>query len=383
MARYCSILLSPQRAKGRFPSAIVNKGMGVMKYHLFCALWIGILSGSFVLLASRSVEAADSNSASHVSYTFPYTPLTYGAPVVQVKINDSVTGNFLIDTGSSANLITDALVDKLGLKPQPIAQGKTPFLLDGKPASSVSSLNLQIGSLKLNGGVYFVIKAKSLSSFMKQPIDGIISMQILRYFALDIDFAHHKITMWFPNALPEDVVKQAGFEGAFVVPLSANVPDDVLYDPVKAVVDADAYWRLLYFVPVEINDGVKTAHESLLLDSGNAATILPSEVSFLLKLKPFGVQAIPNLLSVSQPVEEVQVPTFQSGNLCLLNHTVGYYQKGNVGNTPVLGLDVLSGYHVLIDFGAKKMYLQSSLSAVVKQKLLLGGSSATTGSKSK
>lgn len=48
------------------------------------------------------------------------------------------------------------------------------------------------------------------------------------------------------------------------------------------------------------------------------------------------------------------------------NHTVGILQSkaegsGPVRETGILGVDVLSGYHVLIDFGAKKMYIKSAV----------------------
>lgn len=78
------------------------------------------------------------STSAHASYTFPFTSLFYGAPVVQAKINDTVTATFLIDTGSSANFISQTVVDKLGLKPQDDHLTRDPSFLEGKQPMFVS-----------------------------------------------------------------------------------------------------------------------------------------------------------------------------------------------------------------------------------------------------
>ena len=56
---------------------------------------------------------------------------------------------------------------------------------------------LQIGSLTLSGGAYIVIGGaitRNLTAILGQPVNGVISMQTLRYLATEIDFSTHQIT---------------------------------------------------------------------------------------------------------------------------------------------------------------------------------------------
>ena len=285
---------------------------------------------------------------------------------MQAKINDTVTATFLVDTGSSANFISQAIVDKLGLKPQITTQIVIPFLLEGKQATFVSPENVLIGSLTLQGGAYIVLSSKALATMTGEAVDGILSMQMLRYFAIDLDFPRHQMTLWIPNALNDEAVKQVGFSNAFTVPLISSIPDLILNDPAKAMASAEAYWNLKYFVPVQIGDGVHVSQQNLLLDTGSGITIFPAVVSESLHLKVQEAIPLPKRLFGSQRGNFVQAPNLQIGGLHFVNHTVGILQSKTEGSGPVretgiLGIDALSGYRALIDFGAKKMYIKSAV----------------------
>jgi len=315
--------------------------------------------------AAASPPAAVSTPA-RASYTFPFTSLFYGAPVVQAKINDTVTATFLVDTGSSTNAISQSLVDKLCLKPQITTQIIVPSLLGGKQATFVSPEKVLVGSLTLQGGAYIVTPTKELGLMTGGAVDGIIGMEMLRYFAVDLDFARHQMTLWFPNGLADDAVKQAGFSDAFTVPLIPSIPDSIIYDPAKAAQSVEGYWNLKYSVPVQISDGTHTSQQNLLLDSGSGVTIFPADVSGSLKLEVQEISALPKQLFGTQRANIVQAPSLQIGSLRLVSYAVGILQaraagEGHMSETGTLGLDVLSGYRVLMDFGAKKMYFKPAI----------------------
>jgi hypothetical protein len=330
-----------------------------------------LLSVCFVLSTGSAPADAEnppptSDTPTHISYTFPFTTLAYGAPVVQAKVNDTVMGTFLIDTGSGANLLTQTMVDKLGLKPRKISSDKAPYILDGKPATMISPLKLQIGPLATDGGAYLVITAKTMAAATgSATVDGIISMQALRYFAMDIDFLRHQMTLWYPNGLKEDAVKQAGFSEAITVPLIPSIPDSILYDPVKAVASQEAYWNLVFRVSVQLSDGVHVSQQNLVLDTGSGSTNFPSSVAASLKLKTYETVKNPNTLDGANSTDVALAPSVQLGSLCLRDHPIGIYQASMTPGTPNLGLDMLYGYRVLIDFGAKKMYLKPNFSVTV------------------
>lgn len=323
---------------------------------LWLVLWTSLMALVGGTLAATGAPPADTGAPARTSYTFPFSTLPYGAPAVQVKVNDKIMGTFLIDTGASANMITDTMAAKLGLKPQVLPLGRGPVFPGGKPAAFVSPLKLQIGPLTTGGGAAVVVPAAKLASSPGGGVDGVLSMQALRYFALDIDFAQRQITMWYPNGLTDAAVKQAGFGGVSAVPLVPNIPDAILYDPAKAAASVDAYWSLLYSVPVQVGDGVRVSRQNLVLDTGSGVTIFPSGVSASLRLKRSGSLETPDLMNGIQAVDYAEAPLLQLGDVRLLNRTVGIITKGR--DSPVLGVDVLSGYRVLMDFGAKRMYLK-------------------------
>lgn len=331
---------------------------------LFLFLCFAAMAGG--ARAGAETPAVTAAAPARASYTFPFTSLFYGAPVVEAKINDTVTATFLIDTGSSANFISQTVVDKLGLKPQDAHLTRDPSFLEGKQPMFVSPQKVLAGSLTLQGGAYLVESAKELAVGCGGAVDGIIGMQLLRYFAVDLDFPRHQITLWFPNGLADDAVKQAGFSDAFTVPLIPSIPDSIIYDPVKAGQSTEAYWRLYYSVPVQIGDGLHVSQQSLLLDTAGGVTLFPSEVSRALNLEVQGTMPLSKPTYGSQRVNIVQAPTIQIGSLCLLNQTVEVFQSGTAGEGPAhktaaLGLNLLSGYRILMDFGAKKMYFKPNI----------------------
>ncbi len=327
--------------------------------------------------------SADASSIAPIIYIFPFTT-PYGAPVVQVKIHrpqasdntkssDNVTALFVIDTGASSNAISDTLVAKMDLKSQPALNSGAAFLVDGKPAQMVTPLNLQVGELELESGTFLIVKAKTLAAVTKSNIDGIISMQVLRYFALDIDYAHHQIKMLYPGGLTQNAIKEAGFGGASLVPLISSIPDSVLNNPAKSAASATYYWDLTYSLPVQISDGTQNSRQVLLLDTGSSGTIFPAEVSKNLSLKVSQTLRTPTVSEGDDIIDSVIAPRLQigdqTGGPSLTNQPVFVSHADAAHSISVLGNDVLNAYHVLMDFEAKKMYFLPSHSKNLQIKL--------------
>ena len=340
-----------------------------MKQTLLPALLMLLMGCHFV--TAWADAPADTRSAPPTIYTFPFTT-PYGAPVVQVKIHrpqasgntkfgDDVTALFVIDTGAGSNAISDTLVAKMGLKSQPALNSGAAFLVDGKPAQMVTPLNLQVGGLELESGTFLIVKAKTLAAITKSKIDGIISMQVLRYFALDIDYAQHQITMLYPGGLTKDAVKDAGFGGASLVPLISSIPDSVLNNPAKSAASATYYWDLTYSLPVQISDGTHNSRQVMLLDTGSSGTIFPAEVSKNLSLKVSQTLTTPTVSEGDNIIDSVIAPRLQIGDQIggpsLTNQPVFVSHTDAAHHIPVLGNDVLNAYHLLMDFEAKKIYL--------------------------
>ena len=64
----------------------------------------------------------------------------------------------------------------------------------------------------------------------------------------------------------------------------------------------------------------------------------------------------------------MQVPSLQIGDLRLVDRPAYCYHDVSGQFEPLLGLDVLTGYCILLDFGAKKMYLKTSIGRACMEK---------------
>ncbi len=309
----------------------------------------------------------------HASYTIPYSAAPHGQIVVQAKVDGRLEGTFLVDTGTSVNLITKALVSELALKPLPLPPEQSP-LWEGKPAMLVSP-DLQIGTLTLRGGAYVVVSdatTRSLTAIVGQSVDGVIGMQTLRYLAIEIDFSAHQITIVSPGSLSGGAVQRFGFGNSFVVPLVPTLDGKTLDDPGKVATDPNAYWNLTYDVPVRIGDGTRSLQQRLQLDTGSVVTVFASEAVSSLGLKTDGTDAGQGL-DGPRLTDLIVVPSIYIGNLCLRDRHAYCYRAGQGQSSPLLGLDVFSGYRVLLDFAAKTMYLAPPAPAVPTLKLKTGG----------
>lgn len=297
-------------------------------------LW-GLLAAALPVLAAAAPPQA--------SVTFPYAPLTvgstvYGLPLVQVRVNDAVTGTFLFDTGTNVSLLTDTLAAKLGLTPKPVLKDGHPFQVQGQSAEAVVVSRLQAGALRLNNVQMIVWKEQALVSLAQHPLDGIIGTNIMRFFPVLFDCARSQITIWRPGALTTEELTQAGFADAAAVPL------------------ADPSGDFLYSTVVLFQNGSVKRPDTLLIDTGAERTTIANNVAVDLGLQPSGKPESANFLGSSFPAWAATVETLTLGSASLNNVLVGYPAE-RVIERKLLGMDALMRFRVLMDFPENKMYL--------------------------
>ncbi len=75
--------------------------------------------------AVEMVSSLETDSSSRQSKTFSYKPYVNSlsnknVPLVQVKINDTVSATLIFDTGTSVSIMTEELAHRLNLKSQPL-----------------------------------------------------------------------------------------------------------------------------------------------------------------------------------------------------------------------------------------------------------------------
>jgi hypothetical protein len=301
--------------------------------------------------ASATPAPDGANSITILTYAIPFTPApANGAPLVTVRINDKIDATFLVDTGSPQTSVSEDLVAKLGLPTRPaIHPDGTPITADGKPVRYATMDSFQIGSSSLKDLLHFhpfvwqvlVQSARKLHSLAAQPLDGVIGADLLAKFAVGFDFRDHLVTFYNPGGQTRQVWQSGGLVGPAGSELPLTIPGD--------------YWAFL--VPAQFGDGNTSQQASLLLDTGSPYTIVPYSVAKALSLHDVRSGTMSGQFG-SVSIDQAQVPTVGLGDLRLSGFPVAYPDKGTILTTfGLLGLDVLSGYRVLMDFPAKRMYL--------------------------
>lgn len=297
------------------------------------------------------------------SNTLAYEPYVHGTvsenqPLVQVKINNSISATFLLDTGTNNSVITTELADRLKLQQQPILIKGKPLLFDGEPLNGVIPDNFSFGSFKFVKHLLVVLPQRKMG-LPGRAIDGILGFDFLTNFACLFDFSQHEITVYSPvrsvvqadgssqkyvaGGLTPDEITAVGFAGAKISPLTKPYQDGRVY------------------VKVQCRNAAKSGEEYLILDTGSARTVISPVLAAQLDLKP----TLENIASTAfldkkNYLSTASIDQFAVGGLVLNNQSVEYSsQRAYDKNVPLsLGMDILSNYRVLMDFPAKKMYLQ-------------------------
>lgn len=286
-------------------------------------------------------------------FIVPFTPVPgHGAPLVKVWINGQVEATFVVDTGTNNCLISQSLVKKLRLTPHAalLADGK-PLLFSGKQPLAVTLTSLKIGgqtgllNIQPILAPILVQTDEQLRVSGNRLADGLIGSNLLDEFAVSLDFPAHTITLLYPGSLTTEEAQHLGYSqaGGTSVLLSESA-------------------NRFYSVQAGLENNSVLRQVDLLLDTGSQLTAIPHYTAQELSLAPLRRISQAGLAG-SFGVYEARLQTFELGGLRLTGTQVTY-SSDTSDHIPRLGLDILSGYRMLMDFPAKKMYLQPAVPTV-------------------
>ena len=272
-----------------------------------------------------------------------------GVPLVTVRLNDAVEATFMLDTGTSACAVTDALVAKLALSPQPTSVAAAPLIMDSGKAQVVP-LTIQVGRFRFPRFPTLVIKAGRFQDVLGHPLDGILGANILSHFAVLLQPQSHLVTLITPGSLSTEQRRAWGLTHATSLPLTRA--------------STNTYW-----VPVTLANGALVAHENLMLDTGSVTSVISHQTVTTLGLTPepatldvpFGTATLAGGL--------VRVPAVTLGavegasppvNLTMQNGIFLFPREADVfGASPhTLGMNILGQCDVLMDFPGTQLLLQ-------------------------
>lgn len=274
-----------------------------------------------------------------------------GQPLVRVKINRTEDAIFLIDTGSASSIISTNLAKRLGLRLQPAVDdnGKAVhYNGDVKQATMTQVSLFQTDNITADNALFLVQDAKLINLFHNPSpegnCDGIIGANMLEHSAIYLDGPQHKFGFCLPGAVSLHQLSQIGMPSPYVLPLTTNTSANQ------------------WFVRAELTNGNSSSSEDLLLDTGSNGTIVSARLGQEVHLKQTGDGIQKDSLG-SAAVSTGQADALRLGNLTLRNPLIVMRPMFG-GGPPLLGMDILSNYRILMDFPAKKMYLQPNASAV-------------------
>ena len=286
-------------------------------------------------------------------FIVPFTSVPgQGAPLITVWINGQVEATFIVDTGTVDDLISQSLVKKLGLVSHPalLPNGK-PLLLEGKQPQAVTLTSLKIGgkagplNLQPFNGPVCVLPDQQLRVSADRSVDGLIGSGLLAKFAVSLDFSAHTMLLVYPGSLTRAEAEYLGYcqPGGTDFPLAMDA-DDVCS------------------VQVGVENKGVSQRVDLPLDTGSQMTTLPARTAQDLSLGSLGQIPQADHSSSVSTVCETRPDALVLGEVRLVRPLINYVETADY--TPRLGLDILSSYKVLMDFPAKKMYLQPAVPTI-------------------
>lgn len=275
-----------------------------------------------------------------------------GAPLVKVTLNDGTDATFMLDTGTTACAVTETMAAKLGLKPQPTNQAAAPLIMDGTRAQAVK-LTIKVGRFRFADFPALIIKESRFVQVLGHPLDGIIGMNLLCHFAVTLEPENHILILQTPGKLSAKDLGNWGFKQAGTLPLTRAANG--------------SYWA-----NIEMSNGLRTTSENLMIDTGASGSIISNQAAQALNLTP-AKQGITIPYGNGVFVGDIAtVPTVALGpnlgadappgsKLTLRNAAFVYPDKPeeSPATSPhVLGMNILSGCAVLLDFPGLTMSLQ-------------------------
>jgi predicted aspartyl protease len=336
---------------------------------LACWLWLTILfgaagppavhaapltTGTGTAPAIAPPVAAVPAARPQQGYVIPFTPVPddHGGPLVKVRINDKVDATFIIDTGTPGCYISESLATKLGLtatSPIMTPDGK-PGSVFGKPARAVTLDRLELAPKPGGGpliiqpfnGPFVVLKNEQLWVSPSLTADGILGATFLENFAAGFDFISHQMILFQPGVLSDAQAQGLGCAGpgGAEIPLTDNGLDQ-------------------FFVSALLDTGTASRSAGLLVDTGSKLTVIPQADAKALSLKSEGKQPLIGGTDPYAVLDRAQVASFSLGDIRLLDRSVLYPDRKDY--PAILGMDILKGYKVLLDYPAHKMYLMPNM----------------------
>ncbi len=262
--------------------------------------------------------------------------------------------SFILDTGVNTCSITDAMADRLGLKPEAaVGSDGQPLLLNGTAARIAPVPLLELGAIPCGPVPCVIFGARALAGPIGQAVDGILGNNLLDVLPALINLQRNEVTFFPPGPITADTLRSVGMADATAIPLDGHDGSDI------------------YTCMTRIECGGKSLQKDLELDIGAAETMINGSDARDLGLSTGGDPAS-ELMIITGPfkVYEGKATAIILGAepatggaltwaapMMTRDVTVAYPKDDLPGFLPPsLGRDVLGHFLLLLNYSEKKMY---------------------------
>lgn len=115
---------------------------------------------------------------------------------VTLTINGTAGMVFLVDTGTSANILNLHTSQALGLKPENVTRTKDLGLGGGKVSvAAARNLDVDMGDVQV-ANILALVDLSGLENFNNHRTDGILGFPLLKRFVVEFDFQQHLLTLY-------------------------------------------------------------------------------------------------------------------------------------------------------------------------------------------
>jgi len=269
-----------------------------------------------------------------------YIPFVAGAgesPTIELTISGNVKLNLLVDTGCTECMITDAAVQKLGLKPLPRPIEGAVFRVHGREAEAV--MMPPVPTWPTVGGTPFYVVPAAEFNGSQVHVDGFIGMSVLRHHAILFDFENRRLGIWSPGRVDAKALATAKMQTSdtFTLPITPT--------PQKA-----------FKIKVGLNSSIV---DEMYVDTGGGNTEISSETAEHLHTATIGPEGDYPIFGTVLKATGYSIDALAIGPV-KLTAVAAYVVKDPPYYHPsdVLGMDVLVNFNLLFDYSASKVYMR-------------------------
>ena len=349
----------------------------LFNYPALCLVLLTCLTYAISGPATADDSFLKTPNSSRLFHTIAYRPMVYklineNTVLVEVSINGSSPKTFWLDTGANTSVIKSSLASELKKKGGIADLPGKPYGVAGKSAKGVVIDHLNLGGFNINNFAFMEIPDKNFDPSIGNQIDGIIGLDIIKNLECLFDFPRHQITMYAPARMvmpPDGTAAQAVSGGLTPEEVAA-----VGFGNIQSVPITDSPKDGIKYVHVLWRNAGQSSEEDMTLDIGAATTTISPSLASRLAVQPTSEGSVSYGFDGTRLTKNGMIDQVQIGQLVLHNQSVQYSNQEAKGQSlpPMLGMDILSKYKVLVDFSSSKMYLKLPDAAPAPVKINIG-----------